>query len=205
MGPGMGPTTPITAAPGPLRCVSATGRLTWLCAESFSQQCCVASVRSRVVDQKLGQTGSTHRTRAQVRNATGVEAIAAAMLQLEAHLRRTALKPEWDPLAARAAAVAAARPRSAGQPGPGQLGTSGQATPAPQKAWGSQPPSRAGTPTPAPGTPGAADAGEPSVPPTSPHPVPCHALTTLNGQAASNFSRHWLRYRTKVSSPFTWL
>ncbi len=90
-----------------------------------------------------------------MRNATHVETIAQAMLELEWHLRRTALKPEWDPLAARAAAAAAVRPRKAGQPASAQPGTSGQ--PAPAQKTDSEPPSRPDTPGPA-GAAGA-DAG----------------------------------------------
>jgi hypothetical protein len=95
----------------------------------------------------------------QVRNAMQVETIAQAMLELETHLRRTALKPEWDPLAARAAAAAAARFRSTEQPAPSQPGSSAQPVPA-HKA-GSEPPSRPGTPGPAAAAPGS-DAGAPS-------------------------------------------
>ncbi len=90
----------------------------------------------------------------QVRNATQVETIAQAMLNLEKHLRRTALKPEWDPLAAREAAAAAARPGAQELSAPGSSGQQ-PSTPAPQqKAATSEPASRQQTPGPA-----GADAG----------------------------------------------
>ncbi|BDA48817.1 probable pH-interacting protein at C-terminar half [Coccomyxa sp. Obi] len=83
----------------------------------------------------------------QVRNATQVETIAQAMLDLEKHLRRTALKPEWDPLAAREVAGAAARPSGPEKPAPGSSGQ--PSTPAPQQKTASEPPSRQQTPGPA--------------------------------------------------------
>ncbi len=88
----------------------------------------------------------------QVRNATQVETIAQAMLDLEKHLRRTALKPEWDPLAAREVTTAAARPSGPEKPAPGNSGQ--PSTPAPLQKAASEPASRQQTPGPA-----GADAG----------------------------------------------